>query len=248
MKPHLGSRLDQIIISGALALSIAVLVNLTDFPNLDGLSVRRSLSLGNLDVSSVAAEASAVVNSVGHSAETAVAEASAAASTAVSHVSSELEELTDELKSHLPDYYSVGLWNYCKGQNGTVTNCSDPSINFSFDLLSIFDSVSTEVNDLLPGLNQTVLAGYRDVSQGIIWLYIFGFISTILVVILGVRKAIFSGGNKLLAIFATLSMVLITTATIGVTVIYGLWTAGIKSALQSFGASASLGGHTFAAT
>ncbi|KAJ5642535.1 hypothetical protein N7490_006535 [Penicillium lividum] len=209
-----------------LILCSGKFVNLTDFPNLDGLSVRRSLSLGNLDVSNVAAEASAVVNSVGHSAETAVAEASAAASTAVSHVSSELEELTDELKSHLPDYYSVGLWSYCKGQNGTVTNCSDPSISFSFDLLSMFDLVSTEVNDLLPGLNQTVLAGYRDVSQGIIWLYIFGFISTILVVILGVRKVIFSGGNKLLAIFATLSMVLITAATIGVTVIYGLWTAG----------------------
>ncbi|KAF3009275.1 hypothetical protein E8E15_002494 [Penicillium rubens] len=271
MRPHIGSRLDQIIVVGALALSIAVLiclavvftgctsssapadlyfmkVNLTDFPNLDGLSVRRSLSLGNLDGSSVAAEASAAVNSVGHSAGTAVAEASAAASTVASHVSSELEDLTDKLKSHLPEYYSVGLWGYCKGQNGSVTNCSDPSTSFSFDLLNIFDSVSTEINDFIPSLNQTVFAGYRDVSQAIIWLYILGFISTVLVVILGVRKAVFSGGNKLLAIFSTLSMLLVTAATIGVTVIYGLWTAGIKSVLQSFGASASLGGHMFAAT
>lgn len=178
-------------------------MNLTDFPNLDGLSVRRSLSLGNLDGSSVAAEASAAVNSVGHSAGTAVAEASAAASTVASHVSSELEDLTDKLKSYLPEYYSVGLWGYCKGQNGSVTNCSDPSTSFSFDLLNIFDSVSTEINDFIPSLNQTVFAGYRDVSQAIIWLYILGFISTVLVVILGVRKAVFSGGNKLLAIFST---------------------------------------------
>jgi hypothetical protein len=43
-------------------------------------------------------------------------------------------------------------------------------------------------------------------------------------------------------------MILVTAATIGVTVIYGLWTAGVKTVLQSFGASASLGEHSFAAT
>ncbi|KAJ5806681.1 uncharacterized protein N7503_004283, partial [Penicillium pulvis] len=180
--------------------------------------------LGNLDGSSVTVEASAVVNSVGHSAGTAIAKAFVAASTVASHVSSELEDLIDKLKSYLPEYYSVGLWGYCKGQNGLVTNCSDLSISFSFDLVNIFDSVSIEINDFIPGLNQIVFVV-------IIWLYILGFILTVLVVILGVRKAVFSRGNKLLAIFATLSMLLVTTAIIGMIVIYGLWTAGIKSVL-----------------
>lgn len=180
-------------------------MNLTDFPTLDGLSVRRSLSIDSLDVSSVAAEASAAVNSVRHSVETAAAEASVAANAEASHVSSELENLADELKLHLPDYHTVGLWSYCRGHNSTVTNCSDPSTTFSFNLSSIFDSISTEINDLLPDLNDTVLAGYRDVSQAIIWLYITGFISTVLVVILGVRKALFNGGNMLLVMFAMVS-------------------------------------------
>jgi hypothetical protein len=180
-------------------------VNLTDFPTLSGLSVRRSLSIGSLDGSSVAAEASAVVNSVGNSVETAAAEASVAASAEASHFSSELEDLAGELRSHLPDYYTVGLWSYCKGHNGTVTYCSHPSTTFSFNLSSIFDSISTEINDLLPDLNDTVLAGYRDISEAVIWLYITGFISAVLVVILGVRKVCFNGGNKLLVIFATVS-------------------------------------------
>ncbi|CAG8665139.1 unnamed protein product, partial [Penicillium salamii] len=157
-----------------------------------------------------------------------------------------VQSLSDEIKSHLPHFYSVGLLGYCQGQKETpsYSNCSQPSTSFSFDLLSIFGSVSPAIEEVLPDENNKVLAGYHDVSRWSISAYILGFASTFLAVVFGVTTIFFSRGKLFLIISSLSATIFITGASISVTVIYGLITGAIKS----IGADASFGAHLFTAT
>ncbi|KAJ6037930.1 hypothetical protein N7460_007701, partial [Penicillium canescens] len=199
------------------------------------------LIIAGVDGSDVANKASSEANGVVNSASTAVIYASGAAETAIS--------------SHLPGFYSVGLWGYCQGQKeeSSYSNCSQPSTSFSFDLLSIFGSVSSGINEVLPDENNKVLAGYHDVSRWSVSAYILGFVSTCMAVIFGVTTMYFSRGKVLLILSSLLTIaesaaIFVTGASIGVTVIYGLITGAIQSILHPLGADASFGAHSFAAT
>lgn len=149
----------------------------TSFSELGHLNLGRSLS------SSLAGTA--------HQAGGIASHASNAAEHKVNHVSNSLQ---DNLKLHLPAYYSVGLWGYCEGQQITAppSNCSTPSVSFSFDLLRIFDSVSTQIEQLLPQGNDKVLSGFRDVSRWSKSAYILGFIATALTIGFGIISILIS--------------------------------------------------------
>ena len=176
-------------------------MNLTNFPELGSFHLRRSLGVAGVDPSDVANTAGSEANSVVSSPSTAVIYASGAAETAVSQVTDKVQSLSDEIKSHLPGFYSVGLWGYCQGQEtASYSNCSQPSTTFSFDLLSIFGSVSPAIEEVLPDENNKVLAGYHGVSRWSISAYILGFASTFLAAVFGVTTIFFSWGKLLLII------------------------------------------------
>lgn len=140
-----------------------------------------------------------MTDSVSDTVESGIDEPSSAAETSVSHVQNHFETMSNELKSNLPTYYSVGLWGYCK-EKDSHTSCSQPSVSFSFDLSAIFNTISSDVDDLLPGINKKALTGYRELSQAVTWLYIFGFVATAFSVVFAVRTVFFSAGSKLLLI------------------------------------------------
>ncbi|OQE62067.1 hypothetical protein PENNAL_c0272G05150 [Penicillium nalgiovense] len=198
-----------------------------------------------MDGIDAANKASSEANSVMNSASTAVIYASGAAETAASQVTDKIQSLSDEINSHLPGFYSVGLWGYCQGQKETssYSNCSQPSTSFSFDLLAILGSASPFIDGVLPDGNNKVLAGYHGVSRWSISAYILGFISTFVAVVFGVTTMFFS---KLT--IAESATIFVAGASIGVTVIYGLLTGAIQSILHPLGADASFGAHSFAAT
>ncbi|KAJ5642286.1 hypothetical protein N7490_006286 [Penicillium lividum] len=210
---------------------------------LNGLAIRRSLDIAGVDASSITEGVTTVVSTAAESLQSDVTETSAAAETAVSQVSSRIETLSKNLKLQLPEYYSIGLLGYCKGEDDKPTTCSDPSTSFSFNLSGIFNSISTEVNDIFSDIDETALTGYHDAVRALILLYILAFIAAFLTTIFAIRKVVAPGGNKLLVVCCGLSTILITTAAVGVTVIYGLFTQAIKSILGPFGAQASLGVH-----
>jgi hypothetical protein len=81
--------------------------------------------------------------------------------------------------------------------------CSRPSTSFSFDLYAVLDSTPIKIRDILPDIDQSLISGYRRFSQGVIWLYISGFVATALTVILAGRKVFYSKGSRLLALFRT---------------------------------------------
>jgi VIT1/CCC1 family predicted Fe2+/Mn2+ transporter len=155
-----------------------------------------------VDTSEVANTASSEANDVVSSAATAAIYASGAVETAVSQVTDKVQSLSDEIKSDLPYFYSVGLLGYCQGQKETpsYSNCSQPSTSFSFDLLSIFGSISPAIEEVLPDEDNKVLAGYHGVSRWSISAYILGFASTFLAVVFGVTTILFSRGKLFLII------------------------------------------------
>ncbi|CAG8262429.1 unnamed protein product [Penicillium salamii] len=245
MFQHVGKLLPLAFSILALVCLAVVFVNLTNFPELGNLHLRRSLSIAGVDGPDVADKASSETNSAVNSASIAIIYASDATETAVSQVTDKVQSLSDEISAQLPDFYSVGLWGYCQGQkeDTAYSNCSQPSTSFSFDLLSILGSVSSGIDEVLPDKNRKVLAGYHDVSQWSISAYILGFVSTFIAVIFGVTTMFFSRGKTLLIISSLTATVFVTGASIGVTIIYGLITGAIQSILHPLGADASFGAH-----
>lgn len=175
-----------------------VQVNLSNFPESDKVTVRRSISL--------AEGATSEIGNLGSAAESSVTAASAAIETAVSQAGGHLENWAKDLNSEVPAYYSVGLLAYCQGQSDHDLTCSHPTVSFSFNLSNILNSVSTEMDDVVPGVSDKLLTGYRDGSQAIIWLYISGSITAILTAGFGIRKAFRHGGSSLLIISCTVSL------------------------------------------
>lgn len=173
-------------------------MNLTDFPKLGGLDLRRSLGIEGIDGSGLTNEASSVATSAGESAIESAGHASATIQTAASQASDHLVSLTNDLKAHLPPYYSVGLWSYCQGQEeDTFSSCLKPSTTFSFDLLGIFGSVSPELKDLLPDTSSKILNGYHELSGWPIRCYMLGCVATTIAVLLGLTMVVFSWDAKL---------------------------------------------------
>ncbi|KAJ5655095.1 hypothetical protein N7490_002098 [Penicillium lividum] len=251
MKLPGGSRLDQIISAIALSLSVAVLVclsiafvgctspsapkglyfmkiDLSEFPRFDHLAIRDSPIVPNFHPRT--------------SLKDVYAGAADAAAAGISAAQGAIHAELTELKSHLFQYYYIGLWSYCKSRDGSKAVCSEPRASFAFDLSAVLESTPVDVDKVLPQVDEKAISGYREFSHAIISLYIAGFVSTAIVVILGARRTFWARGNRLLALFCIVSAVLIAVATIGVTVMYSLFTAAIKTSLLPFGVQAGLGG------
>ena len=113
--------------------------------------------------------------------------------------------LVKQLKSDLPDYYSIGLLGYCKDDKVKHTWCSAPKTSFAFNLSNILGSISSDLEKVIPGITKSTLQGYHKVSKAVIWLYIFGLSSTVFSIFCAARAVFFSGGRKLLVLSCTVS-------------------------------------------
>lgn len=183
-------------------------MNLSDFPTIGKVDLRRSLSIGGADVSSLADTAASEATKTVNSAADSVSQASAAIETAASQAQSRLEAIARELKVNLPAYYSVGLWDYCQGQTSDArpTNCTRPTTSFSFDLLDIFRSISPEINDLFPSDDTKNLTGSLKLSKWAISAYIVGFAATALSLAVGLVTTFRegkSGWSKILQVLSS---------------------------------------------
>ncbi|CAG7935681.1 unnamed protein product [Penicillium nalgiovense] len=205
MKLSTKSRFDSLVSITALSFSVAVLVCLSfvfvgylkEFPKLHDLQIRDSFNIDNARIESGGRNpVEGVASSVHTSANEAIHEATSA-------VSSRVEAQVHELKSRLPQYYLVGLWSYCKAKDRSEMVCSDPSTSFTFDLSTVLDSTSIKLSDIFPDIDLSLVSGYRRFSQGVVCLYIAGFVVATLTGIIACRKDFFSKGSRSLAIFCT---------------------------------------------
>lgn len=99
-------------------------------------------------------EASNIAGNVASGAKIAVSQALNAIQTAAINANGKLQSLVNDIKTHLPETYSIGIWSDCQDNNGRDTRCTVPSTSFSFDLENILGSVSKDVISTIPGLNK----------------------------------------------------------------------------------------------
>lgn len=128
----------------------------------------------------------------------------ATASSALQHSAATPNRTTDvnedshagnELELDFPAFYAFGLLGYCQGQERTSTfsNCSDPSIRFSFDeLFKVLRSTSKEIDFRLPDHVDKALAGYCELIRWFILLYLVGAVAAVLTVTFDVGSMMFS--------------------------------------------------------
>lgn len=182
-------------------------MNLSDFPTIGKVDLRRSLGISSTDVSGLADTAASEATKAANSAADSVSQASAAIETAASQAQSRVESIANELKLNLPAYYSVGLWDYCQGQtiDARPSNCTRPTTSFSFNLLDIFRSISPAINDLFPSNDTKDLTGSLKLSKWAISAYIVGFATTTLSLVVGLVTTFCEGKSGWLKIIQVLS-------------------------------------------
>lgn len=149
-------------------------------------------------------EASNIAGNVASGAETAVSQASNAAQTAAINASGKLQSLVNDIKTQLPESYSIGIWGDCQEKNGRDTRCTAPSTSFSFDLENILGSVSEDVTSTIPGFTK-LHAASQTLSRWSISAYIIGFVFTVAAVAFGTVNLAFSWGIMVTVISSTVS-------------------------------------------
>jgi hypothetical protein len=149
-------------------------VDLSGFPKGEQLSLRRSLNIPSTDALSGSLKTGSLVNIV-----------SGSAKDAMDSVGDHVDQLTNRLKSLLPDYYTVGLWGYCKGEQNSksFSKCSKPSISFLFSLGQILRAQLGQAGGMLSKLAQPILKGYHHISHWVMFAYLAGFIATFITII-----------------------------------------------------------------
>lgn len=182
-------------------------VNLSGFPTIGKLDLRRSFSISSADVSGLADTATTEATKTANSAADSISQASAAVGTVVNQAQSRIESIASELKVNLPAYYSVGLWDYCQGKTvgGRPSNCTRPTASFSFNLLDIFKSVSSEFNDLFPSKDTKGLTGSLKLSKFAISAYIVGIFTTACSLVVGLVTTFREAKSRWLKLLQLLS-------------------------------------------
>lgn len=177
-------------------------MDLTDFPNVDHLFPRGLGELDGVDTSAIAHEGNTAADDVVSSVHGHAGQGASEVTSAVHHT---IQSEVDELKSQIPQYYSVGLWSYCKSEHASKVTCSNPRLKFAFDLSSMFGSMGPEMDQLLKKINEVTISGFRHISHAIITLYLSGLVATVLAVALGIQKAFYDRGHRLLSICSPVS-------------------------------------------
>ncbi|GFF57796.1 hypothetical protein IFM51744_09335 [Aspergillus udagawae] len=196
--------------------------NLTDFgsiieKDLGGLFSRRSLiddPLGSAaesvaDISTQAGKVSAVAQDVASSAGSNVPQTVGAIVDDADALTKNISESIAKVVSGIPEFYTIGLWGYCKGSsNGTgsiVTNCTTPSSSFWFNFTEVMGLESLEtslVGKIFPSQYEGVMKVYRTASKGIIAFYIMAVIASVLTTVLGLTATLSRWGSSFTSIFA----------------------------------------------
>ncbi|WPH01077.1 Hypothetical protein R9X50_00391200 [Acrodontium crateriforme] len=140
----------------------------------------------------------------------------------------------------LHDFYTVGLWNFCEGNNGVgVTHCSSPKSLYWFNPVDILQSeLLAGATIALPAEIDTILHIIRIVSFWMFALFLVGIILSFIMVFLA-PLAVYTRWASLPIVIVTFLAALFTTvAAILATVMFIIMQTAITSVTElNIGAS-----------
>lgn len=111
-------------------------------------------------------------------------------------------------KSNASDFYTVGLWGYCKGNieggKSNLTECTDPAASFWFNFTEVLDLRASWAEKVFPNQVDRLGGVYKSSSKGVTATYIGAVVATVLLLGSGIISIV---SGHLASIVGTLSVV-----------------------------------------
>ncbi|KAK4549751.1 hypothetical protein LTR36_005052 [Oleoguttula mirabilis] len=140
----------------------------------------------------------------------------------------------------LHDFYTVGLWGYCEGDNGQgVTGCSKPKTLYWFNPVEIIESeLLAGASIALPAQITTILGLIRTVSHWMFGLYLAGACLAFIMIFLAPLSVRSRWATFPITLFTFLAALCTTVASVIATVLFIIAQRAVTSVTQiNIGAS-----------
>ncbi|KAF2109309.1 integral membrane protein-like protein [Lophiotrema nucula] len=147
----------------------------------------------------------------------------------------------------LQDFYLVGLWNYCEGNQDdktgkeTVTKCSKREANYWFNPIEVWDLENTTAQKLFPDKMKDGLDVYRKVSKWMFAAYVIAICLTAAEFVVGIFAIFSRWGSLVTTIVSTAQTIFIMAAAITSTALYGTLVGVFETVLKPYEIKASTG-------
>ncbi|RAH75060.1 SUR7/PalI family protein [Aspergillus aculeatinus CBS 121060] len=171
-----------------------------------------------------------------------------------SHVKQFVQALQEANKSEtLQDFYSIGLWNYCAGNNPHIgvyntTYCSKPRGGFWFDPIEIWDLNQTHIGKHVPNRLQQTLDIYQRASLWMQILYLLAICTSILQLLVGLLACCSRLGGCFAWLLTAVSLLFTLATSITSTTLFATLAGIFKVTFKSYGIYGHMGRHIYAAT
>lgn len=155
---------------------------MTGFSKEESLDLRRSFNIGNPS-NEISPDITTAAGTAADAIQTVSSEVSHVTGT-VAQANDRMKNLINSIKPNLPGFYSVGILGYCRGSGYKFEGCSKPNASFYFDLAGIFENISSDIKEIIPGLGKKIFGGYKKASQWSIAGFIIGLVLTVVSIFL----------------------------------------------------------------
>ncbi|KAL2835888.1 actin cortical patch SUR7/pH-response regulator pali [Aspergillus pseudodeflectus] len=159
--------------------------------------------------------------------------------------------LTSTMRS-FPDFYTIGLWSYCKGRRDSLgqssTNCTTPRASFWFNFTEVLGLQDSWVEEIFPDKFNTAMHVYKSALVGISIFYIAVATSSVLTLLSGVAATLSQWGSSLTTLFAVASALCNVVWSGLATGVYATLVGILRLVFDPHGNGASMGTSMLAAS
>ncbi|KAL4961381.1 SUR7/PalI family protein [Aspergillus stella-maris] len=202
-----------------------------------------SLSVASDSLSDANSQVSNAVQDATDGSGSTIAETVGNAVTDAEDLAQSASEKIAKIISNVPDFYTIGLWNYCEGfANGTgpaSMNCTEPSSAFWFNFTDVLDLEVSWAEELFPSQYDSVLKAYQSLSKGTIAFFIMACAANMLTIVLGFAATLSRWGSLLTSVFAVASvvfnMVRLILAIVAYSVLAGIFKLSLNGIVLTLG-------------
>ncbi|KAF4311525.1 Actin cortical patch SUR7/pH-response regulator PalI [Botryosphaeria dothidea] len=164
-----------------------------------------------------------------------------------------LSALTTSANNNLSDTYTVGIWNYCSGDDNStggdqITYCSGRKASFWFNPVEVWGLNQTGAEDLIPDKLEDGLKIYKKVANWMFAAYAVAFFATLAEILLGIFAIFSRWGSFVTSIVASVATIFTIAASITSTALYGTLVGVFNSVFKAYNIKASMGGRMMAVT
>ncbi|KAL1631077.1 hypothetical protein SLS56_004603 [Neofusicoccum ribis] len=164
-----------------------------------------------------------------------------------------LAALTTSANDDLKDTYTVGIWNYCSGDDNStggdqITNCSSRKASYWFNPVEVWGLNQTGAEDLIPDKLESGLKIYKKVANWMFAAYTVAFFATLAELLVGILAIFSRWGSFVTSIIASIATIFTIAASITASALYGTLVGTFNTVFKAYNIKASMGGKMMAIT